>query len=59
MIPSGEPLEYRYAVCVILEPDATRNQTRHVIVRKWETNVVPRVIKELGSCQATLFSQIK
>ncbi|XP_034237742.1 glycerophosphocholine phosphodiesterase GPCPD1-like isoform X3 [Thrips palmi] len=52
MIPSSEPLEYRYAVCVILEPDATRNQTRHVIVRRWETNVVPRILKEQGPQQS-------
>ena len=51
-IPSDEPLEYRYAVCVILEPDGSRYQSRHVIVRRWETNVVPRIIKELGPQQS-------
>ncbi|XP_052128768.1 glycerophosphocholine phosphodiesterase GPCPD1 isoform X1 [Frankliniella occidentalis] len=51
MIPSDEPVEYRYAVCVILEPDGVRYQSRHVIVRRWETNVIPRIIKEQGPQQ--------
>ncbi|KAJ1524332.1 hypothetical protein ONE63_010838 [Megalurothrips usitatus] len=57
LVPTGEPLEYRYAICVILEPDGVRHQTRHVIIRRWETNVVPRILKEFGPQQAPIIDE--
>jgi len=43
-----EQVEYRYAVCIVIEPDGVRYHTRRIIVRRWETNVIPRIIKDKG-----------
>ncbi|KAJ0181759.1 hypothetical protein K1T71_002481 [Dendrolimus kikuchii] len=40
IIPNTCDIFYRYAICVVDE------DTNNVIIRRWETNITPRVIKE-------------
>ncbi|CAL4084008.1 unnamed protein product [Meganyctiphanes norvegica] len=40
LVPTSE-IQYRYCVCVILEPSITR-PTRVLAIKRWETNLAPR-----------------
>lgn len=40
-------VEYRYCVCIILEPRPGLHD-RAVVVRRWETNIAPRKIPDAG-----------
>ncbi|XP_054282590.1 glycerophosphocholine phosphodiesterase GPCPD1-like isoform X2 [Macrosteles quadrilineatus] len=44
-VPFQKDVEYRYCVCIMLEPDPARQNSRQVIVRRWETNRYPRKIE--------------
>jgi len=44
-IPLHKDVEYRYCICIILEPDLVKHTSRQVIVRRWETNRYPRKIE--------------
>uniref|UniRef100_A0A1B6ETP9 GP-PDE domain-containing protein n=1 Tax=Cuerna arida TaxID=1464854 RepID=A0A1B6ETP9_9HEMI len=43
-IPLHKDVEFRYCVCVVIEPDHLRQVGRQIIVRRWETNSYPRKI---------------
>lgn len=50
-IPAAVNVEFRYFVCVIVEPDGEKYLDRQIIVRRWETGFKPRVISKNGkSC---------
>jgi hypothetical protein len=41
---------FRYFVGVVFQPDEDKFTSRHVIVRSWETNLNPRLIRKDGMC---------
>ncbi|XP_014259991.1 glycerophosphocholine phosphodiesterase GPCPD1-like isoform X2 [Cimex lectularius] len=43
-LPTNLDVEYRYVICVLVEPDGSRILQKHHIVRRWETNRQPRFI---------------
>ncbi|MPD02617.1 hypothetical protein E2C01_098211 [Portunus trituberculatus] len=40
-------VEYRYCVCIVLEPRPGLHE-RTVVVRRWETNLLPRRLRDGG-----------
>ncbi|KAL1123856.1 hypothetical protein AAG570_001626 [Ranatra chinensis] len=51
-LPLNRDIEYRYVICVIVEPDDHKIHQRQFIVRRWETNIKPRVIKKKAPSNA-------
>lgn len=47
-IPLHKDVEFRYCVCIIVEADPVRQTSRHIVVRRWETNLCPRQILKSG-----------
>lgn len=45
-IPRGCDVMFRYFVGVVFQPDEDKFTSRHVIVRSWETNLNPRLIRK-------------
>ncbi|CAH1391360.1 unnamed protein product [Nezara viridula] len=43
-IPLKRDINYRYVICLIVEPDGSKITDRHFIVRRWETNREPRAL---------------
>nr|CAD7205841.1 unnamed protein product [Timema douglasi] len=43
-IPAKRDVQYRYAVCVIIQPDGHTITDTHIIVRHWETHTIPRLV---------------
>lgn len=49
-IPSDCEVKFRYFVGIAFEPDGEKLSSRQVIVRRWETNLNPRLIHKEGMC---------
>jgi hypothetical protein len=49
-IPRGCDVFFRYFVGVVFQPDEDKFTSRRVIVRWWETNLNPRLIRKDGMC---------
>nr|CAD7269674.1 unnamed protein product [Timema shepardi] len=47
-IPAKRDVQYRYAVCVIIQPDGHTITDTHIIVRHWETHTIPRLVTAKG-----------
>ncbi|CAG2069020.1 unnamed protein product, partial [Timema podura] len=47
-IPAKRDVQYRYAVCVIIQPDGHMITDTHIIVRHWETHTIPRIVTAKG-----------
>nr|CAD7427126.1 unnamed protein product [Timema monikensis] len=43
-IPAKRDVQYRYVVCVIIQPDGHTITDTHIIVRHWETHTIPRLV---------------
>lgn len=43
-IPLKRDIEYRYVICIIVEPDGNKITEKQFIVRRWETHRKPRLI---------------
>lgn len=43
-VPVQKEVQYRYCVCIVVEPDLVRQTSRQFTVRRWETNLHPRKI---------------
>ncbi|XP_049962737.1 glycerophosphocholine phosphodiesterase GPCPD1-like [Schistocerca serialis cubense] len=39
-----QAVEYRYFICVVIEPDVAISHEKRVIIRRWETHWQPRII---------------
>ncbi|KAJ4441238.1 hypothetical protein ANN_11089 [Periplaneta americana] len=45
-IPSDCDVQFRYFVGILFEPDEEKYPSRQVVVRRWETNLNPRLIRK-------------
>jgi len=47
-IPRDCDVMFRYFVGIVFEPDEEKFTSRCVVVRRWETNLSPRLIRKEG-----------
>ena len=57
-LPDDDVPEYRYCVVVVLRP-LVRGDPQHVIVRRWETHILPRRAHSQGSTIVCSFVSAK
>lgn len=44
-LPSDADVQFRYFIAVVCVPNGTKNSAQTLIIRKWETHMSPRQIK--------------
>lgn len=49
-IPAEKQVEFRYITCIVLDNfnENTGEHKKDIIMRRWETNILPRIIKPNG-----------
>ncbi|XP_076654231.1 glycerophosphocholine phosphodiesterase GPCPD1 isoform X3 [Halictus rubicundus] len=45
-LPTDTDIEFRYFVAVICQSNGTKNSARTLIIRQWETHLIPRLIRK-------------
>lgn len=45
-LPIDADVEFRYFVAVICQSNGTKNSAKTLIIRRWETHMIPRLIKK-------------
>ncbi|XP_015189141.1 PREDICTED: glycerophosphocholine phosphodiesterase GPCPD1-like isoform X2 [Polistes dominula] len=45
-LPVDADIDYRYFIAVICQSNGTKNSAKTLIIRKWETHMIPRQIKK-------------
>lgn len=45
-LPIDTDVVFRYFVAVICQSNGTKNSAKTLIIRRWETHIVPRLVKK-------------
>lgn len=50
-LPAEKEVEFRYITCILLDNfvESSGEHKKEIIMRRWETNILPRIIKPNGN----------